>query len=178
MRPKAIKIFIISLILCMVIITSISKANIYNLSVNQSENIVGKFNDGIDKIKELKTYNYTYKTDKEKTPHVGVMAQDLQEVFPNAVSKRDDGFLMIRQEDMFYAMINSIEQLDKIVQSLTKDVKSLFVRVQKIDDKIISLIKTDNITTKKIDVLDSESKNLDLESKNIEARLVKLERNN
>ena len=39
---------------------------------------VGKENlSGLDKIRQLKVFNYTYKKDKKKTPHVGVIAQDL-----------------------------------------------------------------------------------------------------
>ena len=64
-------------------------------------------------ILKLKIYDYKYKNDKSETPHVGVVAQDLKKVFPNAVRKNDDGYLEIRQEDMFYAMLNAIKDLDK-----------------------------------------------------------------
>ena len=54
---------------------------------------VGKeFNSGLEKIRQLKVFNYTFKKDKSKTPHVGVIAQDLQKVFPDAVKKGTDGF--------------------------------------------------------------------------------------
>ena len=33
---------------------------------------------GLDKIRQLKVFNYTFKKDEKKTPHVGVIAQDLQ----------------------------------------------------------------------------------------------------
>ena len=46
------------------------------------------------------------------TLKLGVVAQELQKVFPNAVTKDKDGYLRIRQEDMFYAMINAIKELD------------------------------------------------------------------
>ena len=50
---------------------------------------VGKENtSGLDKIRQLKVFNYTFKKDEKKTPHVGVIAQDLQKVFPDAVKKR------------------------------------------------------------------------------------------
>ena len=71
---------------------------------------VGKeFSSGLDKIRQLKVFNYTFKKDKSKTPHVGVIAQDLQKVFPDAVKKGKDGFLTIRFEDMFFTMINAIK---------------------------------------------------------------------
>ena len=84
-----------------------------------------EFTSGLDKIRELNVFNYTFKNDKAKTPHVGVMAQDLQKVFPDAVSKGDDGFLSIRMEDMFYALINAVKELDSKITELTNQVKIL-----------------------------------------------------
>ncbi|MBO5948024.1 tail fiber domain-containing protein [bacterium] len=76
------------------------------------KNIKGNSQAGLKEINKLQIKNYTYKKDKEKIPHVGVIAQELQKVFPNAVTKDKDGYLRIRQEDMFYAMINAIKELD------------------------------------------------------------------
>ncbi len=84
-----------------------------------------EFTSGLDKIRELKIFNYTFKNDKAKTPHVGVIAQDLQKVFPDAVSKGDDGFLQIRLEDMFYALVNAVKELDSKITELTNQVKIL-----------------------------------------------------
>ena len=92
-------------------------------------------NDGLDKIKQLKVFNYVYKKDTTKTPHVGVIAQDLQKVFPNAVKKGTDGFLTIRMEDMFYAVINAIKELDAKYQAQEKRINELEKRVEKLEAK-------------------------------------------
>ena len=92
-------------------------------------------NDGLDKIKQLKVFNYVYKKDTTKTPHVGVIAQDLQKVFPNAVQKGKDGFLTIRMEDMFYAVINAIKELDAKYQAQEKRINELEKRVEKLEAK-------------------------------------------
>ena len=98
---------------------------------------VGKeFSSGLDKIKELKVYNYTFKKDKSKTPHVGVIAQDLQKVFPSAVKKGTDGFLTIRMEEMFYAMINAIKELDLKYQAQEKRINDLEKQLQKQDARL------------------------------------------
>ena len=81
-------------------------------------------------------FNYTFKKDTAKTPHVGVIAQDLQKVFPNAVKKGADGFLTIRMEDMFYAVINAIKELDSRVTTLEKENKELKVRLDKLEAKL------------------------------------------
>ena len=98
---------------------------------------VGKeFTSGLDKIRALKVFNYTFKKDKTKEPHVGVMAQDLQKVFPDAVKKGADGFLTIRMEDMFYAVINAVKELDSRVTALEKENAELKVRLERLEAKI------------------------------------------
>ena len=89
---------------------------------------------GLDKIRQLKVFNYTFKKDATKTPHVGVIAQDLQKVFPNAVKKGADGFLTIRMEDMFYAVINAIKELDAKVLALQKENQELRQLVKQVQE--------------------------------------------
>lgn len=98
---------------------------------------VGKeFSSGLDKIRQLKVFNYTFKEDAAKTPHVGVIAQDLQKVFPEAVKKGADGFLTIRMEDMFYAMINAIKELDLKYQAQEKRINDLEKRIEKLEARV------------------------------------------
>ena len=91
---------------------------------------------GLDKIKQLKVFNYTFKKDETKTPHVGVIAQDLQKVFPDAVKKGKDGFLTIRFEDMFFAMINAIKELDLKYEAQEKRINELEARIERLEVKI------------------------------------------
>ena len=94
---------------------------------------------GLDKVRQLKVFNFTYKKDTTKTPHVGVIAQDLQKVFPNAVQKGKDGFLTIRMEDMFYAVINAIKELDAKITALQKEnqeLKQLVKQVQEDNNRL------------------------------------------
>ena len=91
---------------------------------------------GLDKIRQLKVFNYTFKKDEKKTPHVGVIAQDLQKVFPDAVKKGVDGFLTIRMEDMFYAVINAIKELDSKYQAQEKRINELEKRIEQLEAKI------------------------------------------
>ena len=105
---------------------------------------VGKpFVAGLEEIKKLEVFNFTYKKDKTNTPRVGVMAQDLQKIFPKAVTKGDDGFLMIRMEDMFYAMVNAIKELankfdiqDKRIKELEKQNADLLKRIEALEKKV------------------------------------------
>lgn len=90
------------------------------LKENISENT-----DSLSKLLNIVPYNYTYKSDKKALPQVGVVAQDLQTYMPNSVSTRKDGFLQIRWDEMFYAVINSIKALAIKVDNLLADVNKL-----------------------------------------------------
>ena len=74
-----------------------------------------------------------------------VYAQDLQKVFPNAVMKGEDGFLRIRWEDMFYAMINAIRELDVRTANdttvLKKQNQELEKRIAKLEKRLAELEK-------------------------------------
>ena len=64
------------------------------------------------------------------------MAQDLQKIFPDAVKKGVDGFLTIRMEDMFYAVINAIKELDRKYAAQEKRINELEARIQKLEAKV------------------------------------------
>lgn len=99
------------------------------------------FDDGLNAINRLTVYNYTYKADEEQQPQVGVIAQDLKRVFPNAVSKDKKGYYQIRWDEMFYAAINAIKTLDSKIEALAS-------RVSK-DRARIATLKKDNANLEK-----------------------------
>ena len=110
---------------------------------------VGKaFTSGLAEIKKLEAFNYTFKKDESKTPRVGVMAQDLQKIFPNAVTKGEDGFLRIRMEDMFYAVVNAVKELanmfdrqDERIVQLEKENKELHKTINDLEKRLEKLEK-------------------------------------
>lgn len=89
------------------------------------KNVGEPFTAGLDELEKLNFYHFTFKKDKDQVPQVGVMAQDLQKVFPQAVSKDDGGWLTIRWDEMFYAAINAIKELNTKVCAIAKDVTNL-----------------------------------------------------
>ena len=110
-------------------------------------------NDGLNKILKLKPYDYTYKSD-ENTPQVGVMAQDLQKIFPNAVSKDKKGFLQIRFEDMFYALVNSVKEL-------AQKIEDLFTKVAQGQKDLVTIKSEHKDINKQILVLDKRIRKLE-----------------
>lgn len=93
--------------------------------------ILGKNSDGLNKVKQLKVYNYKFKNDKTKNRHVGVIAQDLQKIFPNSVFTGEDYYLKIRLDEIFYAVINSLKELKEKIVSLVKQTVKLEEEITK-----------------------------------------------
>lgn len=122
-----------------------------NLYVSDArlKNIGEKFTPSYDELLKLAIYNYSYKTEGKKPTHVGVIAQDLKKVFPNAVSKDENGYYKIRWDEMFYAMVNAVKDLN------TK-VKNLIVRVENDKAKIKALKADNKKLEQKLDELSKE----------------------
>ena len=72
--------------------------DITRTSDRRLKNVGEKFTGGMDEIKKLDLYNFTFKSDKTKTPQVDVVAQDLQKIFPNSVWEGADKYLRIRRD--------------------------------------------------------------------------------
>lgn len=94
---------------------------------------------GLKELNQLKIYDYTFKNDKSKHSQIGVMAQDLQKVFPNSVFEAPDGYLRIRWDEMFFASINAIKELDRKIVSLVNRATKVETQIAKLEQENISL---------------------------------------
>lgn len=86
------------------------------------KNVGQAFTGGLNEIRKINIYNFTFKNDVNKLPQVGVIAQDLKMIFPNAVSKDSKGYYRIRWDEMLYAAINSIKTLNSKIEKLASKI--------------------------------------------------------
>ena len=133
------------------------------------KNVGEKYTAGLEELKKLDFFHYTFKKDENKTPRVGVMAQDLQKVFPDAVVKGKDGYLMIRTEDMFYAVINAVKELDSKISALVEKIDSIV-------EDITMMKATIEAQQKTIDELKAQNEEIIKTNEKIMKRLEKLEK--
>ncbi len=138
------------------------KEEIRNLQATMSDerkkNISGDSTAGLKEINALEVKNYTYKDDKNNTPHVGVIAQQLQKVFPNSVIEGNDGFLRIKTEEIFYAMVNSIKELCSKLQDLTAKISGLDKRITELETQNKMLLEQNKAFEKRLEKLEKSSK--------------------
>jgi prepilin-type N-terminal cleavage/methylation domain-containing protein len=135
------------------------------------KNVKGLNSDGLDKINELKVYNYNFKKDKKHMPHVGVIAQDLQKVFPNSVKKSRSGYLLIRWDEMFYAMVNAIKELDLKIVNLSSKINALNSRENSADKKIDEIYKSNKKLSEKYNNLNKQLYSVKKENLALKAQL-------
>jgi len=118
---------------------------------------VGKpFDVGIELINKIEPVNFTYKRDENKIPHVGVIAQDLIKIFPNAVNENSDGYYYIRTEDMFYAAINAIKELYQMFLGHNKRIEQLEARNAVLEQQNKELLEMYNDLAKRVERLDKK----------------------
>ena len=138
------------------------------------KNIKGENKAGLEEVRKLNVFDFTFKKDDKKTPRVGVIAQDLRKIFPNAVVEGEDGYLQIRHEDMFYAVINAIKQLDKVIEALIAEVKVDLAKILKHDEDIAKLQKQNNEIVKQNKELQNKNEELEKRIDKLEKRLEKV----
>lgn len=126
---------------------NISDARLKNIG---SENIAS-----LEKIMMLVPYHYTFKIDKDAVPQVGVIAQDLQKIFPDSVSEDKDGFLNIVWDEMFYATINSVKALNAKVEAVTADLSVVEQEAVNIDKEQNNIQDKISKLNKKLDSLEN-----------------------
>ncbi len=84
------------------------------------KNLYGGLDHGLKDVRKLKLHKFRYKKDtplgKDQRLIYGVVAQELQELVPEAVSENEKGFLGVNDNMLRYTFFNAIKQLDEIVQ--------------------------------------------------------------
>lgn len=122
------------------------------------KNLETTFDDGLEAIKRLNVFNFTFKDDEEQQPQVGVIAQDLKHVFANSVFKDKRGYYQIRWDEMLYSAINAVKTLNTKIESLA-------ARVSKDQARIATLKKDNAKLEKQVDKLANELTVLENKSK-------------
>lgn len=67
----------------------------------------------------VKTYNFIDNPDEK---YIGVIAQDLQKVYPELINEDDDGFLSIKESKLVYLLMAEVKELRKRIEELEKKV--------------------------------------------------------
>ena len=89
------------------------------------KNIQGSYNRGLKEILQVQPIVFAYKSDPAANENIGVIAQDVQKVFPEAVITMPSGYLGVDSDPMFFAMINSLKEINANTQAEINRQKAL-----------------------------------------------------
>ena len=81
----------------------------------------GGFTDGLSQIMKIQPIHYRYKPDnamgiRDMDEHIGVVAQEVQKVIPEAVTKNSKGYLLVNNDPIIWTMLNAIKEQQEEVQ--------------------------------------------------------------
>jgi hypothetical protein len=109
------------------------------------KNIHGEYAKGIDDIIALNPVLFSYKNDNPKglpssEEYVGLVAQDVQKIFPEAVSEAKDGYLNFDMHPVNVALINAVKELNNKIESSKLENQKLKAEVDELKALVNSLI--------------------------------------
>ena len=89
------------------------------------KNITGEITDAINKVSQLRAAEFTWKSDESNKPQVGLIAQDVQTVLPEAISENDKEFLGVSYTDVIPLLVASIKEQQTIINDLKARITAL-----------------------------------------------------
>ena len=102
----------------------------YELSDENSKNFGDDIEVDLDKLSTLSKKYFTWKDDKSNTRHIGISAQEVQNIYPELVNIIDDnGRLSVSYDKLSVVALKGIDILNDKVKSLEK-------RLNKLEEKL------------------------------------------
>ncbi len=104
------------------------------------KDIHGTFDRGLSDLMKINTVNFSYKKDNpigfSTENHVGVIAQNVQQAIPEAVTMESNGYLSVNNDPIIWTMLNSIKELKAQNDSLKSQLDDLNARVSALEAKV------------------------------------------
>jgi hypothetical protein len=110
------------------------------------KNILGDYAKGLEEISSLQTVRYQYKKDNPRQldsdeEQVGFIAQEVQKIFPEAVTEGPDGYLDFNMHAINVALVNAIKELKAENDRLKSENEKVNNRLEKIEALLNATVK-------------------------------------
>jgi Chaperone of endosialidase len=85
------------------------------------KNLNGSYSSGLSQILRIRPVRYRYKTGNamgihDTDEHIGVVAQEVQRVIPEAVTENSKGYLLVNNDPIIWSMVNAIKEQQKEIE--------------------------------------------------------------
>ena len=104
------------------------------------KNIKGRFTSGLSAVMKLRPIRYRYKTENalgiiSEGEHVGFNAQEVENVIPEAVTKNDQGYRLVNNDPILWAMLNAVKEQQTQIAAQQKqiDEQNRIIKLQQAD---------------------------------------------
>ena len=89
------------------------------------KNVGVSFSGGLGQVMQLRPVHYRYKPDnalgiRDADEHIGVVAQEVQRVIPEAVTENGKGYLLVNNDPIIWSMVNAIKEQQKEIEEQRK----------------------------------------------------------
>jgi hypothetical protein len=106
----------------------------------------GSFRAGLEAILKLSPVRYRYKAQnalgiKDNEEHVGFVAQEVQKLIPEAVSPDNQGYLIVNNDPILWAMLNAIKEQQAQIREQHTEIGKLARASVKKDETIRQLTR-------------------------------------
>ncbi len=96
------------------------------------ENIV-LLQNTLEKLNKINGYNYNYISDEEKRIQIGVIAQELEKVFPELVVNDENGYKRVRYDGLVPVLIEALKEQQSVINDLNEKVANQESKLSKLD---------------------------------------------
>jgi len=103
-------------------------------------NIRSQYN-SLEKIKELRGVSFAWKDKNRSQNNIGFIAQEVEEVYPELVKTREDGYKGVDYASLVSALVEAIKELDQKVTNLEKENSELKAELAKSGSSEIDKLK-------------------------------------
>jgi hypothetical protein len=93
----------------------------FNSSDERLKNNIKPIQNGLEKINKISGYEFDWNEDLQKARKghdVGILAHEIEEILPEAVTRRDNGYLAVDYEKIIPLLIQSVKELSAKVKEL------------------------------------------------------------
>jgi hypothetical protein len=108
------------------------------------KDVKSTYQKGLESVMKINPIVYKYKVDNEKNlptdkEYVGLAAQEIEEVIPEAINKDDQGYLTVNNDPIIWTMLNAIKEIAADLLSYQEELDGLKKQNAELTLKLIEL---------------------------------------
>ncbi len=101
----------------------------------------GNFSSGLSQIMKINPIRYRYKDKNgmdihDSDEHVGLVAQEVQKVIPEAVTENSKGYLLINNDPIIWAMLNAIKEQQRQIRKERSVVRTQQAAIRELQSQL------------------------------------------